>query len=81
MILLLTHSDCHHLDLDARNRLERYRPLLDQALLNVAYRARLSGKWLNAPALWRVQQLFRQFAEMSSDWFWLTDREHRSVQW
>ena len=81
MILLLTHSDCHHLDLDARNRLERYRPLLDQALLNVAYRARLERKVAERTrALARSQQLFRQFAEMSSDWFWLTDREHRFVQ-
>lgn len=78
MVLLLTHSDGRALDLAACQRLARYRPLLDQALMNVAYRARLEREVAERTrALDLSRQLFRQFAEMSNDRFWLTDKEHR----
>ncbi|MGL4205776.1 MAG: ATP-binding protein [Aeromonadaceae bacterium] len=81
MILLCCHSGRHRLDLDSKRLLERYRPLMDQALLNVSYRSRLERLVeARTQALYRSQELFRQFAQMASDWFWLTDRDHRFIQ-
>ncbi len=81
MLLLCCHSGRHRLDLDSKRLLDRYRPLMDQALLNVSYRSRLERLVEDRTlALYRSQELFRQFAQMASDWFWLTDREHRFIQ-
>lgn len=81
MLLLCCHSGRHRLDLDAKSLLERYRPLMDQALLNVSYRSHLEQLVeARTQALYRSQALFRQFAQMASDWFWLTDSEHRFIQ-
>lgn len=81
MMLICCHSARHRLDLQARDLLERYRPLMDQALLNVGYRSRLELLVEEKTrALRQSQQCFRQFAEMASDWFWLTDAEHKFIQ-
>lgn len=73
LMLLCCHSRPHALDLQARSLLQRYRPLIDQALLNVDYRARLETLVQDkTQALRRSQEYFRRFAEMSSDWFWIT---------
>lgn len=81
MMLICCHSARHRLDLQARNLLERYRPLMDQALLNVGYRSRLELLVEEKTrALRQSQQCFRQFAEMASDWFWLTDANHKFIQ-
>ena len=80
MLLLLSHSDSQALDAAASERLVRYRPLLDQALMNVSYRARLEREVEERTrALDHSRQLFRQFAEMSNDRFWLTDKDNRFV--
>ena len=81
MMLICCHSARHRLDLQARDLLERYRPLMDQALLNVGYRSRLELLVEEKTrALRQSQQCFRQFAEMASDWFWLTDANHQFIQ-
>ncbi len=81
MMLLCLHPARHRLDLQAKELLERYRPLMDQAILNVDYRSRLETLVdEKTRALRRSQQCFRQFAEMASDWFWQTDIEHRFIQ-
>ena len=81
MMLLCLHPARHRLDLQAKELLERYRPLMDQAILNVDYRSRLETLVdEKTRALRRSQQCFRQFAEMASDWFWQTDVEHRFIQ-
>ncbi len=81
MLLLCVHSARHRLDLHSKSLLERYRPLMDQAILNVDYRSRLETLVdEKTRALRRSQQCFRQFAEMATDWFWQTDRQHRFIQ-
>lgn len=81
MMLLCLHPARHRLDLQAKDLLERYRPLMDQAILNVDYRSRLETLVdEKTRALRRSQQCFRQFAEMASDWFWQTDVDHRFIQ-
>jgi two-component system, sensor histidine kinase len=81
MMLICCHSARHQLDLQARDLLERYRPLMDQALLNVGYRTRLEQLVEEKTrALRQSQHCFRQFAEMASDWFWLTDVDHKFIQ-
>lgn len=81
LMLLCCHSGRHQLDLRSRSLIQRYRPLMDQALLNVDYRARLERLVKEkTQALRRSQERFRQFAEMASDWFWITDTEQRFIQ-
>ena len=81
MLLLCVHSARHRLDLHSKTLLERYRPLMDQAILNVDYRSRLETLVdEKTRALRRSQQCFRQFAEMATDWFWQTDCQHRFIQ-
>ncbi|MFC3914434.1 ATP-binding protein [Pseudaeromonas sharmana] len=80
LMLICCHSQCHRLNLTSRSLIQRYRPLMDQALLNVDYRARLERLVEEkTQALRRSQTSFRQFAEMASDWFWITDRDYRFV--
>ncbi len=58
--------------------MQRCRPLISQALVNIAYRARLQEQVdLKTLALQASEQRFRSFAAMASDWFWETDPEHR----
>lgn len=65
-------------DLKSKAAMQRCRPLISQALVNIAYRARLQEQVeLKTLALQTSEQRFRSFAGMASDWFWETDTEHR----
>lgn len=58
--------------------MERCRPLIAQALVNITYRARLQEQVaVKTEALQASERRFRSFAAMASDWFWETDAEHR----
>ncbi|MDO2951813.1 ATP-binding protein [Aeromonas simiae] len=73
-VLVCRHSQQRGLDLDSKTALQRCRPLISQALVNLAYRARLEQQVeLRTEALHASEQRFRHFAAMASDWFWECD--------
>ncbi|EOD56165.1 PAS domain-containing sensor histidine kinase [Aeromonas molluscorum] len=77
-ILLCRHSVRGGLDLQSKAALARCRPLISQALVNIAYRARLQQQVaLKTRELQASELRFRRFAAMASDWFWETDADHR----
>ena len=77
-ILICRHSVAGTFDLKSKAAMQRCRPLISQALVNIAYRARLQEQVeLKTLALQASEQRFRSFAAMASDWFWETDPEHR----
>ncbi len=77
-VLICRHSTAGTFDLQSKAAMQRCRPLISQALVNIAYRARLQEQVdLKTLALQASEQRFRSFAAMASDWFWETDPEHR----
>lgn len=77
-LLLCRHSRPGALDLKSKAALQRCRPLISQALVNIAYRSRLQEQVrLKTQALQASKARFRNFAGMASDWFWECDAEHR----
>lgn len=77
-VILCRHSLAGSFDLTSKAAMERCRPLISQALVNIAYRARLQEQVeLKTKALQASERRFRSFAAMASDWFWETDAEHR----
>ena len=77
-VLICRHSAAGTFDLQSKAAMQRCRPLISQALVNIAYRARLQEQVdLKTLALQASEQRFRSFAAMASDWFWETDPEHR----
>ncbi|AXB03619.2 response regulator [Aeromonas caviae] len=77
-VLICRHSVAGTFDLKSKAAMQRCRPLISQALVNIAYRARLQEQVdLKTLALQASEQRFRSFAAMASDWFWETDPQHR----
>lgn len=77
-VLICRHGTPGAFDLTSKAAMQRCRPLISQALVNIAYRARLQEQVdLKTLALQASEQRFRSFAAMASDWFWETDPEHR----
>ncbi|WP_167576732.1 hybrid sensor histidine kinase/response regulator [Aeromonas taiwanensis] len=77
-VLVCRHSAAGTFDLKSKAAMQRCQPLISQALVNIAYRARLQEQVeLKTLALKASEQRFRSFAAMASDWFWETDPEHR----
>ncbi|MGL6529275.1 ATP-binding protein [Aeromonas hydrophila] len=77
-VLICRHAVMGTFDLKSKAAMQRCRPLISQALVNIAYRARLQEQVeLKTLALQAGEQRFRSFAGMASDWFWETDTEHR----
>ncbi|WP_310597069.1 ATP-binding protein [Aeromonas aquatica] len=77
-VLICRHGATGTFDLKSKAAMQRCRPLISQALVNIAYRARLQEQVdLKTLALQASEQRFRSFAAMASDWFWETDPEHR----
>ena len=77
-VLICRHAVMGTFDLKSKAAMQRCRPLISQALVNIAYRARLQEQVeLKTLALQASEQRFRSFAGMASDWFWETDTEHR----
>ncbi|MBS4687062.1 response regulator [Aeromonas sobria] len=76
--LICRHSRAGTFDLNSKAAIERCRPLIAQALVNITYRARLQDQVaVKTDALQTSERRFRSFAAMASDWFWETDAEHR----
>lgn len=77
MMLVCLHSSRYQLGLNAKSLLLRYRPLMDQALLNVIHLSQLEQRVAEKTLdLEKSRHCFRQFAEMASDWFWETDQDN-----
>lgn len=77
-VLICRHGAAGTFDLKSKAAMQRCRPLISQALVNIAYRARLQEQVeLKTRALQASEQRFRSFAAMASDWFWETDPDHR----
>ena len=77
-VLICRHGVAGTFDLKSKAAMQRCRPLISQALVNIAYRARLQEQVdLKTLALQASEQRFRSFAAMASDWFWETDPQHR----
>lgn len=77
-ILICRHSQAGTFDLTSKAAMQRCRPLIAQALVNITYRARLQEQVAaKTEALQASERRFRSFAAMASDWFWETDAEHR----
>ncbi|WP_421250544.1 ATP-binding protein [Aeromonas sp. 600584] len=77
-VILCRHSLAGSFDLTSKAAMERCRPLIAQALVNITYRARLQEQVaVKTEALQASERRFRSFAAMASDWFWETDAEHR----
>lgn len=77
-VLICRHGAAGTFDLKSKAAMQRCRPLISQALVNIAYRARLQEQVaLKTLALQASEQRFRSFAAMASDWFWETDPLHR----
>jgi len=76
--LICRHARAGTFDLTSKAAMERCRPLIAQALVNITYRARLQEQVaVKTEALQASERRFRSFAAMASDWFWETDAEHR----
>lgn len=79
-ILICRHSLAGTFDLTSKAAMQRCRPLIAQALVNITYRARLQEQVAaKTEALQASERRFRSFAAMASDWFWETDAEHRLI--
>ncbi|PJG59769.1 hybrid sensor histidine kinase/response regulator [Aeromonas cavernicola] len=77
-IIVCRHHQAGAFDLTSKAAMQRCRPLVSQALVNITYRARLQDLVaLKTQALQASERRFRSFAAMSSDWFWETDCAHR----
>ncbi|MGL4251063.1 MAG: ATP-binding protein [Aeromonas sp.] len=76
--LICRHPRPGAFDLTSKAAMERCRPLIAQALVNITYRARLQEQVeVKTEALQASERRFRSFAAMASDWFWESDAEHR----
>ncbi|MFB2863313.1 ATP-binding protein [Aeromonas sp. MdU4] len=77
-VIICRHSQAGTFDLTSKAAMQRCRPLISQALVNITYRARLQEQVeVKTEALQASERRFRSFAAMASDWFWETDAEHR----
>lgn len=76
--IICRHTRAGTFDLTSKAAMQRCRPLISQALVNLTYRARLQEQVeLKTEALQASERRFRSFAAMASDWFWETDADHR----
>ncbi|GKQ60853.1 hypothetical protein KAM338_10300 [Aeromonas caviae] len=67
-VLICRHAVMGTFDLKSKAAMQRCRPLISQALVNIAYRARLQEQVeLKTLALQAGEQRFRSFAGMASD--------------
>lgn len=77
-LLLFLHSDKGQFTPNCRRVLERFRPLLERAIIDIDYRERLQSLvTARTQELTHSQQRFRDFAKTVGDWFWEVDTEYR----
>ncbi|PSU34678.1 PAS domain-containing hybrid sensor histidine kinase/response regulator [Photobacterium lutimaris] len=77
-LLLFFHSEKGQFTPNCRRVLERFRPLLERAIIDIDYRERLQSLvTARTQELTHSQQRFKDFAKTVGDWFWEVDPEYR----
>ncbi|KHT63734.1 chemotaxis protein CheY [Photobacterium gaetbulicola] len=77
-LLLFFHSQKGQFTLNCRRVLERFRPLLERAIIDIDYRERLQSLvTARTQELTHSQQRFKDFAKTVGDWFWEVDTDYR----
>lgn len=75
-LLLFLHSDRGQFTPQCRRVLERFRPLLERAIIDIDYRERLQSLvTARTQELIHSQQRFKDFAKTVGDWFWEVDTD------
>ncbi|WP_036831025.1 PAS domain-containing hybrid sensor histidine kinase/response regulator [Photobacterium sanctipauli] len=77
-LLLFLNSDKGQFTPKCRRVLERFRPLLERAIIDIDYRERLQSLvTARTQELTHSQQRFKDFAKTVGDWFWEVDTDYR----
>ncbi|WEM43908.1 ATP-binding protein [Photobacterium sp. DA100] len=77
-LLLFFHSQKGQFTPNCRRVLERFRPLLERAIIDIDYRERLQSLvTARTQELTHSQQRFKDFAKTVGDWFWEVDTDYR----
>ena len=77
-LLLFFHSEKGQFTPNCRRVLERFRPLLERAIIDIDYRERLQSLvTARTQELTHSQQRFKDFAKTVGDWFWEVDTDYR----
>ncbi|MGF1736703.1 ATP-binding protein [Photobacterium satsumensis] len=77
-LLLFFHTEKGQFTPNCRRVLERFRPLLERAIIDIDYRERLQSLvTARTQELTHSQQRFKDFAKTVGDWFWEVDPEYR----
>lgn len=77
-ILLFVHSKKGQFTPQCRRVLDRFRPLLERAIIDIDYRERLQSLvTARTQELTHSQQRFKDFAKTVGDWFWEVDTNYQ----
>ncbi|MGR5128018.1 ATP-binding protein [Photobacterium swingsii] len=76
-LLIFIHSDKGQFTPHCRRVLDRFRPLLERAIIDIDYRERLQSLVAaRTQELTYSQQRFKDFANTVGDWFWEIDTDY-----
>ncbi|MGF1689840.1 ATP-binding protein [Photobacterium kagoshimensis] len=76
-LLIFIHSDKGQFTPQCRRVLDRFRPLLERAIIDIDYRERLQSLVAaRTQELTYSQQRFKDFANTVGDWFWEIDTDY-----
>ncbi|MDX1301755.1 response regulator [Photobacterium sp.] len=77
-LLLLFHSERSQFTPHCRRVLDRFRPLLERAIIDIDYRERLQSLvTARTQELTHSQLRFKDFAKTVGDWFWEIDTDYQ----
>lgn len=77
-LLMFFHSQKGQFSPDCQRVLERFRPLLERAIIDIDYRERLQSLvTARTQELTHSQKRFKDFAKTVGDWFWEIDPDYR----
>ncbi|MFC1503492.1 sensor histidine kinase, partial [Pseudomonadota bacterium] len=77
-LLLFFHSEQSQFTPHCRRVLNRFRPLLERAIIDIDYRERLQSLvTARTQELIHSQQRFKDFAKTVGDWFWEIDTDYQ----
>ncbi|OBU12833.1 hybrid sensor histidine kinase/response regulator [Photobacterium aquimaris] len=76
-MIILMSTEKGHFTSSCRRVLNRFRPLLERAIIDIDYRERLQSLvTARTQELTHSQQRFKDFARTVGDWFWEIDTDH-----
>ena len=76
-MIILMSSEKGHFTSSCRRVLDRFRPLLERAIIDIDYRERLQSLvTARTQELTHSQQRFKDFARTVGDWFWEIDTDY-----